>query len=396
MPQSLKPSLGSVFRVFLRLGLVAFGGPVAHLGYFYDEFVVRRRWLTERAYADLVALCQLLPGPASSQVGMAIGAMQRGFSGAAAAWLGFTAPSAVLLLLFAHIVTRAGDLGHASWLHGLKVVAVAVVAQAVLSMAQMLCPDRRRGAMAVASAVIALTWPATGGQLLAIALGGIGGLLLIGEAPASERNGSVSAISRRSGMLCLVGFILLLAGLPMLVRLSGSHALDLVRSFYQTGSLVFGGGHVVLPLLQAEVVRPGWVDRDLFLAGYGAVQAVPGPLFTFSAYLGAVMAPPPNGLWGALLCLVAIFLPSFLLVLGALPFWAFLRSQRNVRRILAGVNASVVGLLLAALYDPVWSGGIVTAWDVLLALGAFVLLVRWRLPSWLVVVLVGGGGYLIA
>ncbi len=384
---------GEVFRAFLKLGLTSFGGPVAHLGYFRDEFVVRRRWLDERAYADLVALCQFLPGPASSQVGMAIGLSRAGYLGALAAWTAFTLPSAVALVLFAFSVGFLGEALGSGWLHGLKVAAVAVVALAVLGMARSLTPDRERATLAVVAAAITLAFPSAWGQIGAIALGGLVGVTLLrGGGPIAHAELPLS-VSRRAGVVALSAFFILLIGLPFLAAATGSQGVALFEAFYRAGSLVFGGGHVVLPLLQAAVVPPGWVSNDAFLAGYGAAQAVPGPLFTFSAYLGAVMGPEPNGWAGAALCLVAIFLPSFLLVVGALPFWEDLRRTPAAQAALKGVNAAVVGLLLAALYHPVWTAGIFGPTDFALAAAAFLLLFMWKAPPWLVVVLnaIAGG-----
>jgi chromate transporter len=391
-PAAVGGSAGEVLRVFLKLGLTSFGGPVAHLGYFRDELVVRRKWLGDAAYADLVALCQFLPGPASSQVGIAIGLSRAGLRGAFAAWLGFTLPSALAMILFAYGVDALGDTADAGWLRGLKIVAVAVVANAVWGMARTLSPDRERATLAVVAAAIVLFWPTSLGQIGAILLGAVSGALLMPSAAGPPKTHLAVPISRRGAVLALALFFALLLGLPVLAAASDSMALRLLDSFYRAGSLVFGGGHVVLPLLQAEVVDPGWVTRDAFVAGYGAAQAVPGPLFTFAAYLGAVMRPAPNGWIGAALCLVAVFLPSFLLVVGALPFWETLRRHPLAQRALLGVNAAVVGLLLAALYHPVWTAGILTAGDYALAVLAFLLLFMWQTPPWLVVVLCALGG----
>ena len=382
--------------VFLRLGLTSFGGPIAHLGYFREECVVRRPWLDDRSYADLVALCQFLPGPASSQVGIAIGLSRAGYGGALAAWLGFTMPSAIALILFAYGVGTLGDAAGSGWLHGLMVAAVAVVAQAVLSMMRTLTPDRERATIALAAAVIVLAMPTSWTQILVIALGGLVGWLLLPAEPAADHANLPLRVSRRVGATLLGTFFLLLIGLPFAASILSVQGLDLFNVFYRTGSLVFGGGHVVLPLLQAAVVPPGWVSNDAFLAGYGAAQAVPGPLFTFAAYLGAVMRDAPNGWLGALVCLIAIFLPSFLLVLGALPFWESVRHMPRARTALAGVNAAVVGLLLAALYDPVWTVGITGRADFALAAAGFLLLYLWRTPPWLVVILSALGGAAIA
>ncbi len=387
-----KGGAGEVFATFLKLGLTSFGGPVAHLGYFRHEFVEQRKWLNERAYADLVALCQFLPGPASSQVGMAIGLSRAGYLGAFAAWTAFTLPSAIALVLFAYGVSEFGNMLGSGWLHGLKVAAVAVVALAVLGMARSLSPDRERASVAVAAAAITLAVPTAWGQVGAILLGAIAGLTLLRSAVPTDHASLPRSVSRTAATTALVLFFVLLIGLPLLAAATASQSLDLFDAFYRAGSLVFGGGHVVLPLLQAEVVPRGWVDNDTFLAGYGAAQAVPGPLFTFAAYLGAVMQPAPNGWVGATLCLVAIFLPSFLLMVGALPFWEELRRQALVQSALRGVNAAVVGLLLAALYQPVWTAGILTAGDYALAITAFLLLYLWQAPPWLVVVLCAVGG----
>lgn len=389
-------SAGAIFLVFLRLGLTSFGGPVAHLGYFRDEFVARRRWLDERAYADLVALAQLLPGPASSQAGMALGLLRGGLPGLFAAWLGFTAPSALALALFGYGVgAHGGSLG-SGLLHGLQVAAVAVVAQAVWSMARALTPDRPRLTLAATSALLVLAWPGAPGQIAAMLAGAAVGWRLFAAAPEADAAAVPLTVGRRTGLVALTLFALLLALLPILAGLVPLHALALLDRFYRAGALVFGGGHVVLPLLQSAVVPPGWVSNDAFLAGYGAAQAVPGPLFAFAAYLGWVMGSAPNGWQGAVLCLVAIYLPSFLLVAGALPFWEYARGHPALRSALVGVNAAVVGLLLAALYRPVWTSAVTGAGDFALALLAFVLLAVWRLPPWLVVLVAAAGGALLA
>jgi chromate transporter len=382
---------GEVFAAFLKLGLMSFGGPIAHLGYFRNEFVERRRWLEEPSYADLVALCQFLPGPASSQVGIAIGLSRAGYPGAIAAWTAFTLPSALALVLFAYGVSAAGDALGTGWLHGLKVAAVAVVALAILGMARTLTPDRERASLAVVAAVIAFAIPSAWGQVGAIAVGCIVGLVFLKGGLPSDQSRLTLPTSRTSGILALAAFAVLLVGLPLLAATTGNPDIRLFDTFYRVGSLVFGGGHVVLPLLQAEVV-PGWIDKDAFLAGYGAAQAVPGPLFTFSAYLGGVI-----GGWKiALLCLFAIYLPSFLLLVGILPFWEGLRRRHSTQAALRGVNAAVVGLLVAAFYNPVWTAGILTKGDFALALAAFMLLFMWRTPPWLVVVFCAAGGQLLA
>jgi chromate transporter len=380
-------SAAEVLRIFLRLGLTSFGGPVAHLGYFRAEFVGRRGWLDEATYADIVALCQFLPGPASSQVGISIGLLRAGLPGALFAWLGFTMPSAIAMILFGYGVTEFGNLGDSAWLHGLKIVAVAVVAQAVWAMARNLCPDRERATIAIGAAMLVLAIPSAPGQIGAIAAGGlIGWGLLRGAAPAPAPDVLAVPLPRAWSVTAFVLFVVLLIGLPVVAGAVSSHTAALFASFYRSGSLVFGGGHVVLPLLQAAVVPPGWVTNDAFLAGYGAAQAVPGPLFTFAAYLGTVMGPAPHGWLGGLLCLVAIYVPSFLLLIGALPFWDALRRRTAVRSALSGVNAAVVGLLLAALYRPVWTSAIFGPADFAIGILAFLLLTLWAAPPWLVVI----------
>jgi chromate transporter len=385
--------LSEIFLAFLRLGLTSFGGPIAHLGYFREEFVARRKWVGERAYADLVALCQFLPGPASSQVGIGIGLAKGGLPGAVAAWIGFTAPSALALILFGLGVAAYGEFLNAGVLHGLKVVAVAVVAQAVWGMARGLCPDAPRATVAVLAAIAALAWPTALGQVGVIAAGALAGLAFLRAAPDEHHVALGIDVSRRLAIGALVLFFVLLAGLPALAAAFPSHTLALVDAFYRTGSLVFGGGHVVLPLIQSEVVPTGWVTNDAFLAGYGAAQAVPGPLFTFAAYLGTVMGPAPNGWLGGTICLVAIFAPSFLLVVGALPFWDDLRRYARMQSALRGINAAVVGLLLAALYDPVWTSAIRGHADFGLAIAAFAALMFWKVPPWLVVLASALGGW---
>lgn len=382
----------AVFRVFLRLGLTSFGGPIAHLGYFRDEFVARRGWLSESEYAELIALCQFLPGPASSQVGMAIGLSRAGIGGAVAAWCGFTLPSAVLMILFALGLAHWGAGLPADALHGLKLVAVAVVAQAVWGMARLFCIDSTRVLLAVAATAMVLHWPQAWVQVGVIVLGAVVGLALRRAAGPAQGSGLAIPVSTRTGLAMLACFLALLLLLPLAVQYSSSSSLRVFDAFYRSGALVFGGGHVVLPLLQAEVVPPGWIDADRFLSGYGAAQAVPGPLFTFSAFLGAAMSAGPGGWTGGLLCLIAIFLPSFLLVLGVLPFWSRLRGQRGVQAALAGVNAAVVGLLLAALYDPLWTTA-VRDWRDLAWVVVGVAALMWaKLPPWLVVLVLGLAG----
>lgn len=378
-------SAWSVLLIFLRLGLTSFGGPIAHLGYFHHEFVTRRQWLTERSYADLVALCQFLPGPASSQVGIALGMSRAGYRGALAAWAGFTLPSAMLMIAFALGLSRYGSAVAPGALHGLKVVAVAVVAQAVWGMARNLCTDLPRITLMVIAACVALLAPSAWGQVSVIVVAGLAGLALFKPAQTVGHEGLSITISRRAGMMWLALFFVLLVGLPLLAERVADQSLAMVDAFYRSGSLVFGGGHVVLPLLQAEVVPSGWVSNETFLAGYGAAQALPGPLFTFAAFLGASMNVSPSGWAAGLICLLAIFAPSFLLVLGALPFWERLRRSARAEAALAGVNAAVVGLLLAALYHPVWTSAILTPRDFGLALVALTALMVWKLPAWLVV-----------
>lgn len=394
MPQDKSP--WAIFLIFLRLGLTSFGGPVAHLGYFRDEFVTRRQWLGERSYADLVALCQFLPGPASSQVGMALGLSRAGYRGALAAWAGFTGPSALAMILMAVGLIHHGDLLPPGVLHGLKVVAVAVVAHAVWGMTRSLCPDAPRIGLMLAAAGAVLLVPSAWTQVGAMAVGAGLGLLSVRPPDAAAHDPLPVSVSRHAGFLWLTLFGALLVGLPLATALFPNPTLSLVDAFYRAGSLVFGGGHVVLPLLQAEVVASGKVSHDAFLAGYGLAQAVPGPLFTFSAFLGASMHSGPSGWLGGLMALLAIFAPSFLLVAGALPFWEPLRRSARARSALSGVNAVVVGLLLAALYQPVWTSAVHTPADVGLALLGFLALMFWRVPAWLVVLGSGVAGGILA
>ena len=385
-----------VFLVALRLGLISFGGPIAHIGYFREEYVARRKWLDERSYLDVVALCQFLPGPASSQVGIIVGMMRAGLPGGLAAWLGFTLPSAVALTLFA-LGVAAWDVGDAGWLRGLKIAAVVVVAQAVWSMSRSFAPDKWRATIAIAAAVVALVYPTAWTQLLIIAAAGIiGWRWLKHDGSPGQPAGLSAGIPRWLAVASLAAFALLLTALPLLRQVHPAHWLAMFDSFFRSGALVFGGGHVVLPLLQAEVVPPGWIDQPGFLAGYGAAQAVPGPLFTFSAYLGAASGPSPNGVGGAALALAAIFLPAFLLVVGVLPFWDALRTRPGFQSALLGINAGVVGILLAALYNPVWTGAVKTPADFALAAAALALLTLWRAPPWVVVLFCAGGGMGIA
>jgi chromate transporter len=385
-----------VLAVFTRLGLTSFGGPIAHLGYFRDEFVVRREWLHEKTFADLVALSQFLPGPASSKVGIAIGLSRAGYPGALVAWAGFTLPSAIALVLFGFGAAAVGDALGSGWLHGLKVAAVAVVAQAVLGMMRSLAPDRERASMAAAAAAIVLAFPSAWGQVVAILLGGGAGLLLIRSMLPTDHTVLPHAVSRTAAIVALALFFIMLLGLPLLATAIPSQSLQLFNAFYRAGSLVFGGGHVVLPLLREAFVSPGWVSDDTFLAGYGAAQAVPGPLFTFSAYLGAVIGPQPHGLAGAVLGLIGIFLPGILILLGMLPFWDAFRSRPGAQAAMRGVNAAVVGLLGAALYNPVWTTTVKTPGDFGVALVGFVLLVAWRAAPLVVVVVSACAGVALA
>jgi chromate transporter len=387
-----------VLLAFAKLGVTCFGGPIAHIGYFREEFVVRRRWLDEHAYADLVALCQFLPGPASSQVGFSIGLMRGGYLGGVAAWTAFTLPSAILLILFAYGANALqGPIG-TGLLHGLKLVAVAIVAQAVWGMARTLAPDRERASIAVIAALIILLSSSSVAQMGAIALGGVAGLWLCqASPPAATSKGHLSIpVSRPVGLLALVAFFLLLFGLPVLMAVDHSQTIALFNAFYRSGALVFGGGHVVLPLLREATVTPGWVSDDAFLAGYGAAQAVPGPLFTFTAYLGAVMKPMPNGIAGAMISLIAVFLPGILVLIGALPFWETFRRRARAQAIMRGVNAAVVGLLGAALYNPVWTSAVKAPGDFGLALVGFVLLTVWQTPPLIVVAISALGGMALA
>lgn len=379
-------SYWQVFLIFLRLGLTSFGGPVAHLGYFREEFVSRRRWLSDQSYADLVALCQFLPGPASSQVGLALGLSRAGYGGALAAWLGFTLPSALILILFALGVTHFGEGMAPGALAGLKLVAVAVVAQALWGMARSLCPDASRITLMILAACLVLSAPFAWAQLVVIAAAGLVGLLMFTPDAKQPPDTLPLPHGRRTGSIWLGLLLALLLALPVLALLFPGPLLTLMDAFFRTGSLVFGGGHVVLPLLQAEVVEPGWVSADHFLAGYGAAQAIPGPLFTFAAFLGAAMPGMVSPWLGGLVCLLAIFLPSFLLVAGALPFWQSLRRNRRMQAALMGIHAGVVGLLLAALYDPVWTSAVHGPIHLALALLALAALAFWKLPPWLVVI----------
>jgi len=389
-------SLFQVFGVFLRLGLTSFGGPVAHIGYFHKTFVQELRWLSEREFSNLVAICQFLPGPASSQVGMGIGLLRAGVAGALAAWTGFLLPSAALLVALGYGLTTWTHTVPAGLLTGLKLAAVAVVTQAVWTMASNFCPDRVRFSLAVGGAAGIRLIPVPWVPWLMLVLGGILGQRLRSESPAEPRSDQALAISRALSLVCLILLLLLLV-LPLILpawvpSLADSHVLELFHSFFSSGALVFGGGHVVLPLLQATVVSPGWLSVDEFLAGYGAAQAVPGPIFSLAAYLGTVLGPTPNGWQGALFCLAAIYLPSFLLLFGILPFWVAVRNHPYMERGQMGINAVVVGILLAALYDPIWKSAVTDGRAFILALVAFASLKFWKVPSWLVVAMCAAAG----
>jgi len=374
-----------IFRIFLRLGLTSFGGPIAHLGYFRREFVTRRAWLGEEGFADLVALCQFLPGPASSQVGFALGLARGGWLGALAAWAGFTLPSALALFALAALSASWEGPAASAAIHGLKLAAIAVVAQAVWGMIRTLTPDLRRAAIALAATIMMFLVAGSMAQIAAILFGAAMGLMLCRHLPAAPRGHLAFALPRRAGIPCLAAFAALLLGLPLLARATGSHALAVFDAFYRSGALVFGGGHVVLPLLRDAVVTPGWLPPDTFLSGYGAAQAVPGPLFTVSAYLGAAMTGPPNGMAGAAMALVAIFLPGMLILCGALPFWDRMRGEFRALAAMRGINAAVVGILAAALYDPLWTGTIGGWPDVAFAAAGFLLLTLFRMPPLFVV-----------
>lgn len=382
-------TLLEILAVSTKLGLTSFGGPIAHLGYFHNEYIRRRKWMDESSYGDLVALCQFLPGPASSQLGMAIGLIRGGMLGGLAAWLGFTLPSAIALFLFAMLLHGA-DIGNSGWIHGLKIVAVAVVAQALVSMGQKLTPDRTRITIAIAAAAVTLMWQTAFSQILLIVLAGIAGILFYSNQAMAAPTTLSIPVSRRFGAICLAAFFGLLVLLPALRQVVTADWLSLFDSFYRSGSLVFGGGHVVLPLLEREVVPADWVSKADFLAGYGAAQAVPGPLFTFASYLGGVA----DGWAGAAIATVAIFLPAFLLIVGALPFWNSLRSSAKAQGALAGIGAAVVGILLAALYHPLWTSAILAPADFVLASILFVLLVFWKVQPWIVVLAGAAGGTL--
>ncbi|MBP3040807.1 chromate transporter [Bacillaceae bacterium Marseille-Q3522] len=389
--ESLFRSLIGIFIVSTKLGLTSFGGPIAHLGYFHEEYVRRKKWIDEKSYADLVALCQFLPGPASSQVGIGIGARRAGVLGGIAAFLGFTLPSVVALILFA-LIFNGFDLSDTGWIHGLKVVAVAVVAHAIFGMAQKLTPDLKRKALALLALVVALLWQTSLAQVGIILLTAIIGYLFLKQGDVNDESNTRIPISRGFAVICLVLFVGLLVLLPILRQFISWEWLAVFDSFYRSGSLVFGGGHVVLPLLEREFVPGGWISEEAFLAGYGAAQAVPGPLFTFAAYIGAVM----NGWTGGFIATVAIFLPAFLLIFGTLPFWDTLRRNPKMKGALAGVNAAVVGILLAAFYQPIWTSSILSAADFAFAAVLFSMLAFWKLPPWIIVLAGAIGGSVMA
>ncbi|GIO04140.1 chromate transporter [Brevibacillus reuszeri] len=382
--------LPELFLVSMKLGATSFGGPIAHLGFFHEEYIKRRKWLDEKSYAELVAVCQILPGPASSQVGIGIGIIRGGLLGGIAAWLGFTMPSVLVLVLFAMFM-QGSNIAQAGWIHGLKIVAVAIVAHAVIEMGKKLAPDKKRATIAVLAAAAALLWQTAFSQIMIIVLAGLLGWSFYRGEQASIVPAIRVPIKRSVAVLCLTLFVCLLLALPVLKGVLSLPWLAMFDSFYRAGSLVFGGGHVVLPLLEREVLPAGWLTKEQFLAGYGATQAVPGPLFTFAAYLGAVM----NGWVGAAVATIAIFLPAFLLVAGTLPFWGALRQKRGIQAALAGVNAAVVGILLAALYDPIWVSSILTPADFVLATILFTLLAFWKTPPWVIVLIGALGGIFI-
>lgn len=383
-------ALLEVLVVSTKLGLTSFGGPVAHLGYFHNEYIRKRKWMDEKGYADLVALCQFLPGPASSQVGIGIGVIRAGLLGGLIAWLGFTLPSVIALVIFAFLL-KGFDISNAGWIHGLKIVAVAIVAQAILGMGQKLTPDKQRATIAIIVTTITLLWQTAFSQVLLIGVAGLIGLLMYRRSTVPDAPNFSVPISRTVAIMSMILFFGLLITLPILRQVMENGWLSLFDSFYRSGSLVFGGGHVVLPLLEREVVPTGWVSKEDFLAGYGTAQAVPGPLFTFASYLGAMAKSVP----GAIVATIAIFLPAFLLIIGALPFWNSFRKSSHVQGALIGINAAVVGILLAALYNPLWTTAILGPADFALASILFIMLVFWKLPPWMVVVSGTVGGILL-
>lgn len=390
LPKSKAAALMEILGVSTKLGITSFGGPIAHLGYFRDEYVVRRKWMDERAYADLVALGQFLPGPASSQVGIGIGVIRGGLLGGLIAWIGFTLPSVLALVMFAYAMQGFG-LSGAGWIHGLKLVAVAVVAQAVLGMGRQLAPDPARATVAIVTAAVCLLWQTALSQVLLIAAAALLGAWRYRHGNAAEPDQLRIPVSRTVGVLCLTLFAVLLLGLPILRQLTGNIGVAMFDSFYRAGSLVFGGGHVVLPLLEREIVPLGWISKEDFLAGYGAAQAIPGPMFTFASYVGTMT----GGLAGAMIATIAIFLPAFLLIIGALPFWNALRAHPRMQGALSGMNAAVVGILLAALYDPIWTTAVLRPVDFAFVAVLFGMLVFWKLPAWYAVVVGAAMGAII-
>lgn len=384
-------TLLEILFISTRLGLTSFGGPIAHLGYFHEEYVRRRKWLDEHSYADLVALCQFLPGPASSQVGIGIGVLRAGVIGGIVSFIGFTLPSVLFLIIFAILLHNFG-FSEAGWIHGLKLVAVVVVAHAILGMTKKLTPDVKRKSIALFAIVVTLLWQTAFTQVGIIIFAGIVGYILFRQLSMEDHLNTVHfPVSRRFGLISLSLFFGLLIGLPILREATTNNWIALFDSFYRSGSLVFGGGHVVLPLLEREFVPTGWLTGEEFLAGYGAAQAVPGPLFTFAAYIGAVI----HGWKGGLLATVAIFLPAFLLILGTLPFWQALRQNPKIKAALMGVNAAVVGILIAALYHPIWTTSVLSAIDFAFAAILFSMLTFWKLPAWVIVVTGALGGFLL-
>lgn len=372
--------LMEILFVSTRLGLTSFGGPTAHIAYFHEEYVRRRKWMDEKSYADLVALAQFLPGPASSQVGIGIGVARAGVLGGIISFIGFTLPSVIVLILFALLLTEI-DVGSAGWIHGLKIVAVAVVAHAILGMTKKLTPNLKTKVIALFALIGVLIWQTPFTQISIILLAAVVGFFLFTQYENNETANLQFSITKKVSVICLVLFFGLLIFLPFLREVTGSYWIVIFDSFYRSGSLVFGGGHVVLPLLEQELVPTGWITEASFLAGYGATQAVPGPLFTFAAYLGAVM----NGWQGGLIATIAIFLPAFLLILGVLPFWDDIRNNPKMKGAIIGVNAAVVGILSAALYHPIWTSSIVTITDFIVAIILFSMLAFWKLPPWIVV-----------
>lgn len=389
--KNLFQSLLEILAISTKLGLTSFGGPTAHLGYFHNEYIQKRKWMDEKSYADLVALCQFLPGPASSQVGIGIGVARAGVLGGIVSFIGFTLPSVIALILFA-LILQEFDINQSGWIHGLKIVAVAVVAHAIIGMAQNLTPDIKRKGIALFALVATLFWQTTFTQVLVIVISALFGYFLYKQVQISDGGKMNFPISRLFGSVCLGLFFGLLLLLPIINGLISSNWLAMFDSFYRSGALVFGGGHVVLPLLQSEFVPTGQITEEAFLSGYGATQAVPGPLFTFAAYLGTVMF----GWQGGILATIAIFLPAFLLVIGILPFWNILRSHPKMRGSLMGVNAAVVGILISAFYHPIWTSSILSSIDFAFAASLYSMLAFWKLPPWIVVITGAIGGSLIA